>query len=115
MTNHPTDRRQAIIDGLRELADALAEHPELPMPKYPGFTIYPEGSDEEARAEVDRLAAVLGVTPTKSRRGTHYWADRKFGAIEYRVLAIADEDMKRHAAQTSYTDNVQVDAEAVTA
>jgi hypothetical protein len=56
--------RAAITAGLRALADYLDTHPGLPVPQFSmcaGLTVYPGGSEEDKRAEVDRIAEVLQV------------------------------------------------------
>ena len=56
--------RAAITAGLRALADYLDAHPGLPVPQFSmcaGLTVYPGGSEEDKRAEVDRIAEVLQV------------------------------------------------------
>lgn len=113
MTN-PNDRRQAVIDGLRELADFLAEHPDVPVGTNAIVDFFPRGTDEEGRAEIDRIAAVLGVTPTANDEGTHYQALRRFGSVTYKAIAITADSMRRWYAERSYSGAVQPD-EAVTA
>lgn len=113
MTN-PTDRRQAVIDGLGELAAFLKEHPDVPVHSSVTITFFPRGTDEEERAEVDRVAAILGVTPTVNDRDTHYTAERKFGGVTYQAAAITSDAMRRWDAERSYAGNVEP-AEAVNA
>ena len=48
--------RAAITAGLRALADYLDAHPGLPVPQFrmcAGLTVYPGGSEEDNRAEVE--------------------------------------------------------------
>lgn len=118
MTN-PIDqvRRQAVIDGLRDLATFLEEHPDVPVPPYSTTTIlyHTDGTDEEQRAEVDRVASILDVTPTANAEDTHYKAERSFGPLAYEALAIRAAWMRRFAAANSYYGVVQPDAEEVPA
>jgi hypothetical protein len=107
-----TDNRAEFVAGLRELADYLESHPDLPVPfrsatvgPYLGYPS-PE-TDESRRAEVDRIAAVLGVDPEWNYDSTHYTASRAFGPIAYQATAIGSEDMARHKAWTTYADAVQ--------
>ncbi|MFI7126061.1 hypothetical protein ACIBQ1_10235 [Nonomuraea sp. NPDC050153] len=98
-----------VIDGLRALADFLDRYPNVPVNSkidvhYSVIGNNVIGDSEEAkRAEVDRVAAVLGVTPEIKVDGGHYTAVRAFGPVEYSVTAITDEWMaKVHASDTYY-------------
>lgn len=79
------DDRQAVIEGLRELADFLEANPDLAIGSSESIHYFPENKSgvDDAFAEVDRVAEILGVTPVN---GAHYKAKRKFGAIEYEAL-----------------------------
>lgn len=88
-----TSYRDDLINGLRELADFLQAHPSLPVSKYGVAKVsYHVGldiaDDDDARNEVDRIAAELGVTPVLRASGTQYLADKIFGGITYRAIAI---------------------------
>jgi hypothetical protein len=81
--------RAQFINGLRDLATFLAAHFGYPVPDSAEITIFPDGADYVARcAAVNRLALVLGV-PTRNSLG-HYSAERAFGPITYRVVAVSD-------------------------
>jgi hypothetical protein len=89
MTTATPVARAQFINGLRDLASFLAAHFGYPVPDSAEITIFPGGSDYTTRcAHVDRLALVLGVTPV-NRLG-HYSAQRDFGSIKYRVVAVSD-------------------------
>lgn len=110
-----SNERQAVIDGLGELATFLKEHPDAPVHSNVTITFFPCGNDDEAeRAEVDRIAAILGVTSTANDRDTHYTAERSFGGVTYQAAAIRSDAMRRWDAERSYADAVQPD-EAVSA
>ncbi|MGP4104957.1 hypothetical protein [Nonomuraea sp. KM90] len=102
--------RAQIIDGLRALADFLDEHPGVPVNSWAHVSysvisadIDSTGDQDDAeRAEVDRVAALLGVTPTLSDNGSHYTALRTFGPVEYRATAITEEHMAKHCAADTY-------------
>jgi hypothetical protein len=83
--------RAAWVAGLRELADFLAAHPDVPVPPAyhtQGICEFPDGdSDAERRAGVDRAAAALGVRAAGSWGG-HYKASARFGPVEYAAVAI---------------------------
>ncbi len=87
-TARPVARAQ-FINGLRDLANFLSSHFGYPVPDSAEITVFPDGADYAERcAHVDRLALVLGVTPTDSLG--HYSAERHFGPIAYRVVAVSD-------------------------
>jgi hypothetical protein len=89
-----TERRAAAIRGLANLSAFLETHPDLPLAaEWSGepFTIYVfAGTDEENRAEVDRVAGILGVQAAwMNGSSTHYNAVRRFGGgVTYRALAV---------------------------
>lgn len=81
--------RAQFINGLRDLANFLGAHFGYPVPDCAEITVFPDGADYAERcARVDRLALVLGVTPDNSLG--HYSAERDFGPIMYRVVAVSD-------------------------
>lgn len=85
---------QAFIDALHQLAQFLAEHPELPIPSYEALTVHTSGqSDAHERAIVDAAAKAMGVAPTANREDTHYRAEIAFGPLTYQVLAISAQEM----------------------
>jgi hypothetical protein len=86
--------RAAWVAGLRELADFLAAHPDVPAPPAyhgQGITEFPAGtSDAERRAGVDRAAGAMGVSAAETHGG-HYKASLRFGPVAYEVVAIPHE------------------------
>jgi hypothetical protein len=108
------ERRQSVIDGLRELADFLTDHPDVPVSFSSINTIsyLPHGTDEEERAEVDRVAAVLGVTAGSPGSPDHYSAVRQFGGIAYETVAISAAHMDRHYAAQTYANSVEPEAQS---
>ncbi|WP_067473545.1 hypothetical protein [Actinomadura hibisca] len=102
----PPEDREAICNGLRELADFLEAHPELPEPTSTMiFARLDDGTEEQERAEVDRIARILGVEIDNFPR-THYSAERSFGPIEYSAVAISHECRARARALQTYRDAV---------
>lgn len=103
------DERAAFVAGLRELADFIESHPELPVPpRYTKTPVSPHlnGTDDEDRAEVDRIAAILGAVPVTTRGG-HYEVARKFGGgVTYQAVAIPEQDMAVYRALVSYSGSV---------
>jgi hypothetical protein len=88
MTYADNSERAALIGGLRALADYLESNPEVPTPIYSDvFTFPPDGDWAAMRAEIDSIAARLGVVSHETGGG-HYIATRSFGPIEYRAVAI---------------------------
>jgi hypothetical protein len=106
-------RAQTIV-GLRQLADYLEDHPDLPVKEY-GFdlTVYPDtdnDTDAAGRAEVDRIAGILDVTPTDNTpKGGHYIASKTFGRISYRAVHIPSRARARYNARNSYEHNIRLD------
>ena len=105
------DHRQAFITGLRDLADYLASHPAVPVPRYGTEILLSAAStDDGGCAQVDRFARQLGVTPEGDLdRCGHYGAVRCFGPIGYRMTAISDHALARYQAETSYIGCVSPD------
>jgi hypothetical protein len=105
------ETRQALITGLRDLADYLEKHPAVPVPTY-GTEIYLTASstDDGGCAQVAQFARQLGVpVPTSISYSGHYEAARQFGPVGYRMVAISDDAMARHYAYTSYSGAVTPD------
>ncbi len=86
--------RAAFVAGFRALAEFLDAHPGLPVPRYSlsdGLTVYADGSDADKRAEVDRVALILGAASAGRR---YYQAARQFrGPVTYRIVAVPDADL----------------------
>jgi len=82
--------RARFINGLRDLANFLGSHFGYPVPDgHAEITIFPDGTDYPQRcAAVDRLALILDVIPADSLG--HYCAQRAFGPITYRIVAVSD-------------------------
>lgn len=106
--------RTDFIAGLHALADFLDTHPELPVPPFQtDVLIHIRGSDEEQRAEVDRLADLLGVPVTdETSTGGHYIAVRAFGPVEYRCVAVPRAVLAAFQAAMSYANSVTPDDSA---
>ncbi len=88
--------RSDVVRGLRALADFLDAHPDLPAPWHVDAPAATSRSDDAAeRAEVDRIAGILGVpAATTNPKGTHYEAERDFGGgVKYVATAITKAHM----------------------
>jgi hypothetical protein len=110
-TTGPSARHQ-IITGLRQLADYLHAHPDLPVSEHgwdlSDYTL--RVSDDQGRADVDRIAAILGVTPADDTRGGgHYTAAKAFGPITYRYVHVPARRRAIHDAWSSYADSITPD------
>jgi hypothetical protein len=82
-------RREAMIGGLRALADFLERTPEFPIASCAVADLhhFPLGTDAEQRAEVERLASLVGVSVDDNVRG-FYRATRAFGPVLLAVAAV---------------------------
>jgi hypothetical protein len=98
--------RAAFTAALREMADYLDAHPDLPLPSAAEVAPYLDGTDEQDRAEVDRIAGILGARP-ETTPGGHYRVSRTFGArVTYQAVAIPDQQMQDWEALMSYRSAV---------
>lgn len=113
MTITPTTADQSAraeaINGLRQLADFLDAHADVPVAEY-SWTLhaFPRDAEDDAteRAEVDQVAAILGVTVRDdTAKGGHYLADRMFGRVTYEFVHIPDRTRAAHHAHVSGTDS----------
>ncbi len=101
--------RADITAGLRQIADYLDAHPDLPAAPYGwDLLVATHGdTDTEAAAEVDRIAAILGVpVDDQTRDGGHYTANKTFGPITYRAFHITARSKAAHRAHMTYADAV---------
>lgn len=95
-TEHGGDHA-AVHAGLIAAAAFIALHPGLPLGDE-GDRLHvsvQDGSDEENRDQVDRIAAILGV-PAGYLHGSrcYYGAVRDFGGgVTYKAVAISAEEM----------------------
>lgn len=121
MTAPTAAKRAQVIAGLRELADLLEAHPELPVEKYPEFCAHAgpvdtgtdDGGEDAKRAVVDRAAAILG-TATSESDGQYQttWNSRGedlYNAyrVKYRVLSITAASMRAFYDRQSYEANLR--------
>lgn len=115
--------RAQVIAGLRELADLLEAHPDLPVTKYPVFGVHAgsvdtgidETDDDAGHGIVDQAAVILG-TGTADSHG-HYttcWLSRgeeRFEGddrwrVRYEVSRISNAATADHEARRSYDSNI---------
>ncbi|MEU7746837.1 hypothetical protein [Nonomuraea sp. NPDC049158] len=106
--------RRELIAGLRTLATFLDGHPQVPVPRYGTVRVSVHtnyetdaSSEVEAIAEVERIAALLGTTPTVENG--HHVAGVDFGSVRYEAVLITQAAMDRRAALDSYRDAIALD------
>lgn len=103
-TSDPLTDRASTIQGLRDLADFLDTHPDVPVnSQSQTFYIFPETDcDACGRAFIDRVAAAISKTPTTSAN-SYYSAYRSFGPIEYAAVHIPSGTCPGHSAPAPCT------------
>jgi hypothetical protein len=107
----PSDllHRAKVIDGLVELAAYLEANPDVPVCPF-GWevNVYTRvDNDAASRAEVDRIAAILGTkVEDDTGRDGHYRVERSFGLITYGAVHIPARSKAAFDALWSYRDCV---------
>lgn len=103
----PPNERRAFIQNLWNLTEMLDRNPRIPIPLITEITYHPHGgSDDERRAEIDRIAEELGEEPKYTANGEHYAVTRYFGkSVRYEAVMISDRAMMQFNARMSYSDN----------
>lgn len=116
MTTDPA-AREAVIAGLRDLADFLAAHPAVAVPEQTpvSITTSPYGTDEECEREIDEFAAAAGVTVTDNRAGGgwhsgRYAAALAFGPVAYMAFTYTAAALAGSDASRSYEANIRTAA-----
>src|SRR5215470_9382133 len=108
--SHTTDpqARDQFIAGLRNLADYLAANPAIPVPLHGDQILVHVNSPEEGGCyQVRQAARSLGTTVTdETRGGGHFYTERSFGPLAFRVVSIPEVCIARHEAVWSYTGSV---------
>ena len=97
MTYANATERQALICGLRGLADFLESNPDVPAPTYIDVLVFPpSASDVEKQREIDVIASRIGSGTQTYSSYRHYQTSRRFGPVQYRAVAIpADENREQ--------------------
>jgi hypothetical protein len=103
--------RLEFIAGLRALADYLAVNPAVPVPPHGDLITVPLDSIEEGGAfQVRQAARALGATVVdETSYGGHFYTERSFGLLGYRIVSIPDTCLARHQALWSYAGSVDPD------
>ena len=92
MTSATAVERQALISGLRELADFLENNQEVPAPKNADVLVFPpRACDTGNRREIDLIALRIGAGTETNSAHRHYVTSRQFGPAGYRALATPSE------------------------
>ncbi|GEM_PF-532922 len=104
--------RAQITAGLRQLADYLDTNPALPLAPY-GWDLLVsthDDTDTAGIAEVDRIAAILGV-PVRDEiaDGGHYTAIKAFGLITYQAFHIPARSKAAYRAHITDDDHATPD------
>ncbi|TYB56818.1 hypothetical protein FXF51_42695 [Nonomuraea sp. PA05] len=106
--------RSRLIADLRGMADFLDMNPQLPVPRYGSVrvSVHPRYdtdalTEAEALAEVERIAALLGV-PIRAKNG-HHIACVDFGLVSYEAVLITQTAMDRADARDSYRHSMSTD------
>jgi hypothetical protein len=102
MSTEGTSKREQIIEGLRALADFYEQHPDVPLPPFPGWNHCVLGNvgDEAGPAEVRVLAAALG-SGVEERRG-HTITNAQFGAINFHAYYVSRERAEAYDADQEF-------------
>ncbi len=104
--------RDQFIGGLRQLADYLDTHPAVPVALH-GWDLLVSthhDRDPDGIAEVDRIAALLGVpAEDEIADGGHYSAIKVFGPVTYRAFHIPARYRAVHRALMTYAYSVTPD------
>src|ERR1700691_4123855 len=103
--------RDAVVTGLRALADYLAANPAVPIPPHGwAASVHAEGTDSEQFSQVDLVSEIIGERPVDQRAAIgHHLVQRSFGPITYRFVGISERRMAQHHAWVSYADSVVPD------
>jgi hypothetical protein len=89
-------QRQALISGLRALADFLERNPDVPAPKHTDVLVFPpdDMSDAGQQREVDIIASRIGSGIEITSYRHHYQTSRQFGPVAYLAVAIPSDALK---------------------
>jgi hypothetical protein len=106
--------RGRFVEALRGLADFLTRNPQLPVPRFGPVrvSVHPlfdtdAVTEADALAEVERIAALLGV-PLRDEAGQQV-ACLDFGLVAYEAVLVTQAAMDRRAARDSYRDCISTD------
>src|SRR5690242_12905173 len=119
-----TDTRQDFIDGLHQIADFLAEHPEVPLPHLesyatgafvPTMSIYLVG-DKDQRGLLAGIARAMGGAEKRVNDATdRFMVYRRFAGIALAASAERNEVCERVVTGTREVTEEIPDPEALAA
>ena len=113
MFSTDSEDRADFITGLRQLADYLDTHRDIPVPGWASITFHADAVENGGREQVSQIADALGTGIDPYSSETHYrTGERKFGPITYGAVSISDAEMARYYALNSYRDCVTPDGES---
>ena len=124
MTSHTNDSeaRHALTTGLRDLADYLDLHSDVPVSGWQQITYHVRAAtDADGIAALAVIAQGIGVQVTDvagrsvAADTSHFYAARRFGPIKYAASYIRRQEMADHDALMSYSGTIRADRAAVTA
>lgn len=126
MVNTETNDRQAFIDGLHQIADFLAEHPEVPLPYMGGdvragvarhcLPIYLVSRDGSQRDDIATIARAMGrAEKVFGEDNDRVYVLRRFGAITLTASADRAEVCERVVRGTREVTREIPDPEALAA
>lgn len=102
------EKREAWVEGLRQLADFVEAHPEMPLPMS-GATLYLWGAD--AKTELAALVRILGNVE-KEASESFFGVTRRFGPHALSVKASRENVCQRVVVGTK-TETYQVPPEGI--
>lgn len=118
--NQFTDPRTAYIDGLRKLADAMEQHPEIPLP-YHGKTVpislmfFDCYADSDNKAAMAAAARALPCTLAKSGDDKYFQMDGTLDGLRIKLSAFREEVCERVVTDTREVIEQVPDPEALAA
>jgi hypothetical protein len=80
--------RSALIQGLRDLADALEQHPGIPEPAPVGVNIF---LNDNATLQMAAIRRAIGGTWEKQATDQFFWIRKRFGPVSLEVNAYRDQ------------------------
>jgi hypothetical protein len=110
--------RAQVISGLRQLADYLDQHADIPVNEY-GWSLMTftrrDTDDAAGQAEVGQVANILGAQiHDDTASGGHCTATRTFGRITYEFIHVTARSRAVHNAFMSYANAVNPDQDTGT-
>jgi len=95
MTYANATERQALICGLRAMADFLETNPDVPAPTFTDVLVFPPSACDAENSVKSTQSPHASATVTYSSY-RHHQTSRRFGPVQYRAVAIpADENKKQ--------------------